>query len=712
MAAGKSGSLPSYYQTNAYYPQYGGMYIRPHYVEEYDAAGNYSIVKIDYIEFTSSMYSQSVSWSGSVKININGTEYHVGTSFSTAGYTATKWPCSIVSDKIYHNDSDGTKTITISLTYAYTASGQVGAVWTNSGILSTATVALTTIPRLSVLSAGNGTLGTSMTLKVARKSSAYSHNILYRCGDVEEYIVIHSSETSVLWTPPISLASQNTTGTSVAVELVIGTLLPDMTWIGNETLTISCAIPSSVGLTVSDGWVTVQPYNDGTAASAVDAFVQGYSKAKVTFDASKISTVDAYGAQIAGYHIVYNKTAYQSPYRTPVLTASGTNSVTCTVTDTRGRTVSETLSFAVEAYKKPTLSEISVFRCNSSGEATDEGTYVSVTAKGNVSEIGGLNSQTMQCELGNLASATLESGVTKILGGGAVSITSTYTVKLTLTDKLGNTATYKQLIPTADVMFHARAGGKGAAFGKYAEADDLLDVAWSAKIRKSLEVLKDLVIKGAATITGALSVGGKLTAASADIDGRVTAGGIDCGYITGPGNIELGRNLTSANGHGGYIDFHYNGSTSDYTSRIIEHSEGWININAKNGVLANGINLTASRVLWSGALWMNAGHTITFAEKISQQSHGAVFAFSPYSDGTALNSDFNFFFVPKAHITYHSGCGVDFLMKSGVFSRVGAKYIYVADNRATGHELNETAGTANGITYDNTKWVLRYVIGV
>ena len=38
---------------------------------------------------------------------------------------------------------------------------------------------------------------------------------------------------------------------------------------------------------------------------------------------------------------------------------------------------------------------------------------------------------------------------------------------------------------------------------------------------------------------------------------------------------EIGANA----GHGGYIDFHFNGSSSDYTSRIIESASGTLNIN-------------------------------------------------------------------------------------------------------------------------------------
>lgn len=38
--------------------------------------------------------------------------------------------------------------------------------------------------------------------------------------------------------------------------------------------------------------------------------------------------------------------------------------------------------------------------------------------------------------------------------------------------------------------------------------------------------------------------------------------------------IELGMTLPSTAGHGGYIDFHFNGSSEDYTSRLMETSKG------------------------------------------------------------------------------------------------------------------------------------------
>lgn len=144
MVTGVSGSLPSYFNT-AYTPsQYNnGVYVQPHYVEEYYPEENYSIIKIDYINFQSSYYSQSVLWNVSGTITIDGVAYNYSGSVTTSGYTATSMSCNITSGKIYHN-SDGSKTITIAQTKSYVVSSQVGMDFGNDeGNLSSASVTLT-----------------------------------------------------------------------------------------------------------------------------------------------------------------------------------------------------------------------------------------------------------------------------------------------------------------------------------------------------------------------------------------------------------------------------------------------------------------------------------------------------------------------------------------------------------------------------------------
>lgn len=69
--------------------------------------------------------------------------------------------------------------------------------------------------------------------------------------------------------------------------------------------------------------------------------------------------------------------------------------------------------------------------------------------------------------------------------------------------------------------------------------------------------------------------------------GAAAAGHNHAGGSIVPATIELTPG-TSA-GHGGFIDFHYNGSTKDYTSRIIEASSGTLTLNGNKMLTAANI---------------------------------------------------------------------------------------------------------------------------
>lgn len=51
-------------------------------------------------------------------------------------------------------------------------------------------------------------------------------------------------------------------------------------------------------------------------------------------------------------------------------------------------------------------------------------------------------------------------------------------------------------------------------------------------------------------------------------------------------------NIASSSGHGGFIDFHFNGSTEDYTSRIIESASGKLHLVASLVRIGNGPSVT------------------------------------------------------------------------------------------------------------------------
>ena len=94
-------------------------------------------------------------------------------------------------------------------------------------------------------------------------------------------------------------------------------------YVGTRECSVQLMIPENERTRpdIQAGWATVSHDNSGTRAEGIDAYIQGYSRAKVTFDPEKITC--RYGAQIQRYEVQWlGQTAAQPPYRTEVLTGT------------------------------------------------------------------------------------------------------------------------------------------------------------------------------------------------------------------------------------------------------------------------------------------------------------------------------------------------------------------------------------------------------
>ena len=79
--------------------------------------------------------------------------------------------------------------------------------------------------------------------------------------------------------------------------------------------------------------------------------------------------------------------------------------------------------------------------------------------------------------------------------------------------------------------------------------------------------------------------------------------------------LELGLALPSNAGYGGYIDFHFNGDTSDYTSRIIEADSGRLNVHGNFDVKGW---LNCSNGLWipNGGLYASSNNSMIYGTSL------------------------------------------------------------------------------------------------
>lgn len=421
---------------------------------------------------------------GTVYCTINGTTYSESVT-SSQKITSSGIVLFTKTVNISHN-SDGTKTLT--------CSAKIDHQEVDSSYQSYSQT-LTTIPRKSTLSVGNGTLGTAQTLTVTRQSSSFTHTITYSCGSASGTVASKSTSTSISFTPPLSLASQNTTGTSVSVKYTI-TTYNGSTSIGSNSYTKTCSIPSSVKPSCSIS------LSDSTGhSSTYGRYIQGISKFKVT-----VTGTQSYSSAISLYSTTANGSTYtSSSFTTGVLKTSGTLSIVAKVTDKRGRSGTSTKSVSVLTYNKPQIKKLSVNRCDSDGTENSQGEYTKVTFSYVVTSLNSKNS--VDCNIKykkssetsyttvsqtDLASTYTATNKTYIF---AADSGSSYDVILSVGDNF-STSTKNTSVSTGFTIMNWKANGLGMALGKVAELDDCLDIGFESFFRNNVIVENNMNIVG------------------------------------------------------------------------------------------------------------------------------------------------------------------------------------------------------------------------
>jgi hypothetical protein len=350
------------------------------------------------------------------------------------------------------------------------------------------------------LSKNGAKLGEKVTIYTNRGDRRYTHKVTYTVGG-ETGTIATGVGASCEWTPPTSLIDKVTT--SGAACTITCTTYYGSTNKGTVTARLTLYPPDGAAPTVTDGWISAE--RDNSLIPGINAWVVGYSKVKITFDPSKAS--GNFNATIVGFSVQYDGetvAAVDNTATTKALTGTAAT-VRCMVTDSRGNTTTETVEVEALAYAPPTITEASVYRCDDALLAADDGVHIAARATAGCTGLNGENTVTLTAAYKALnaadygAEVALQSGVTGMVTGSAdISTMQSYTVRLTATDKVGNSVTYTRAVPTKSVTFHLKGGGKGAAFGKYAENDDYLDCQWKAKFAQSVEIAEGLTVGGQA----------------------------------------------------------------------------------------------------------------------------------------------------------------------------------------------------------------------
>ena len=478
-----------------------GITLRLGYQEEYQIADNTSTLRITSLEVKSSWYYGVTYYlDGTVKVDhaaavtmqqgVTGNNVYLP---ALDTYAAVGGPLGQVT--VAHL-SDGTKTVTLQLSVkGYTQSGGAGSGWSVSG---THTLTLTPIPRATVPAVvpASALLGSPLEIRLESALPRFTHTLRYQFGQAEG-LIGEGLGTCVLWTPPVSLAEQ--LPNAVSGEAVLTCITYDGTaQIGTAQTRLTLTVPESVVPVVT---AFTSQRVDNAVPPDWGVYVAGVSQARLRAEAQ-----GAYGAGIAAYRIG-SLTGHEVV--TPAL-LPGENTYALTVTDTRGRSAKASLTLTALPYDVPAFAASpELLRCDEAGAERDDGTCLYARIRGKFASLEGRNALTVRVSCGG-QTAAVPNGEGRVLFPGLLDAARTFPVTVTLTDSLGSAASFETTLGTAAAALHIRPGGRGAAFGKYAEADGLLEVDWGLKVNGALNAGGNLNVNGNHTVTGNLDVSGEL----------------------------------------------------------------------------------------------------------------------------------------------------------------------------------------------------------
>ena len=390
---------------------------------------------------------------------------------------------------------------TITVTHKGDGSGSVRVrTWMDTSISAgvvekSQSINLTTIPRASsITSALDRALGSACSVMWTPLSKSFRYKLKFSIGNWEyTTLPIHPNTTSpYTYTEYIlSLDAANqipkTTGT-MTVSLFTFSDSNATVQVGSSSpTTFTVTVPNNEDTKPSISMPLTNVISLGSPYSSL--YIQGKSRVETA-----LSGEGRYGATIASKEFYVdgkNNGTFVSDY----LSKSGKITVKGIVRDSRGYSNEKTEEITVIPYSKPALlpasgeSSIICARCDADGNLTESGTYLKIKARRQYSSVQSHN----KCQLryrykvegGTYSgwntildySATSDEVITNALLGGALSVQKTYYVELQAIDDLGEAFTTTITIPTDKVYRHKAASMNSYGIGKYAEEENVVDIA-------------------------------------------------------------------------------------------------------------------------------------------------------------------------------------------------------------------------------------------
>lgn len=348
---------------------------------------------------------------------------------------------------------------------------------------------LTTIPRVSELSCPTTwVLGQSITFKINRKSSSFRDTLSYDTSSTEysETLYEKTASTTLTYNLTKNLANIYPNSTRGRVIFRLTTYDGSGTKIGYTERNASFIIPDDdsdflpkCSLSLTD---TSSITLNGAKKSCLAYFgkyVAGVSEIRAIINAH-----GAYGSTIKSYSGSYPGGSFSSSqFDIPTRGLSGSYKIKVSARDTRNMICEAEGSANVAAYSPPAVTALSVHRCASETDGTenDQGGYTQVTYGYSIYNIASATSNrnaksvVLKYKKSNESTwSTKDLTTNAYTGSGSViiqtSTDSSYDILLTVSDSI-TSSSKSTSVSTGYCIYHIPASGKGITIGGIAEKE-------------------------------------------------------------------------------------------------------------------------------------------------------------------------------------------------------------------------------------------------
>lgn len=454
---------------------------------------------------TVTMYAQSDSSSygaynldasgNSVKMTVNGSQVISKTMAMDFRNRATvnlgSWTGNI------SHGADGKKTLACSGSFSISGSSYL-----SNGSIS-CSIVLDQIPRATkpTLSASTIALGNAVTIKIAPAVSSWTHNLYYRVGTGSWTRFATGVKANYAWTLPLAIADNFPSAASGTITIGVNTYNGSTQIGGTQTVNLNITIPASVAPSVSSVSVS-------ECEQLIETFGAGYIQGKSRF-LVKSSVSGVYGSWITGYRFDVGSQSYtntSSSYEMQeTVRDAGTVAVRVTVTDSRGRTASRSITVSILPYSVPQITGFDCSRCgDAKGAVNNSGEFLKAYMTFSVSSLNNNNTGKYKleyCQTGASSWTALTSGDSYNYSGTFISSTAllnsanSYQVRLTVWDGFTSSVIVRE-VGTAVRLLSYIVKKTALAIGKIPEKDNTFEVALETVFNRYASFMSGVGIAG------------------------------------------------------------------------------------------------------------------------------------------------------------------------------------------------------------------------